>query len=172
MTLAECINPRTICELPASWPRLVMTTMNTVWWWEALMNVILGCVARCRNVFVVVRHRLFDGSDNQFDVSAQSYTSASGNTVQTALLSLENPRSHTQIPATLRRRFYEASHSRRKPFRISVVCISLQLGHEYFPPYIQCFSYNNLYLGYLTTLFQLHVIRISVRIQEILLSAF
>jgi len=51
---------------------------------------------------------------------------SSGNTISTALLSLENPRSHTQIHASLRQSFYNVkSQSRGKPFIISVVCYLL-----------------------------------------------
>jgi len=69
------------------------------------MNATLGCVSCCRNVCVVARHKLFDGSDNRFDVSPQTYTSVSGNTIPTELLFLENPRFHNQITATPRQSF-------------------------------------------------------------------
>lgn len=110
---------RTSC----SWPKPVPPTINKLFKWEVLKNATLGSVPCCRNVCVVARHKLFDGSHNQFDVSPQTYTSVSGNTIPTALLSLENPRSHNQITATPRQSFYKVkSQSRGKPFRISVVC--------------------------------------------------
>ena len=111
----------------------------------------LGCVSCCQNVFIVARHRLFDGSDNQFDVSPQSYTSVSGNTIPTTVLSLENPRSHTQIPATPRQSFYKASPNQEanrleSPWSV----ISLEIGHECFPSIIHRLSYKDLFLNDLT----------------------
>lgn len=113
----------------------------------------LGCVSCCENVFIVARHRLYDGSDNKFDVSPQSYTSISGNTIPTTLLYLENPRSHIQIPATPRQSFYKVSPNQEaSPLESPLSVISLEIGHQCFPPSIHRLSHKDLFLNDLTVI--------------------